>query len=262
VCCLPDESARFGKCAEYFQYEQRNEFTEHLKLQHDLEEVKNKQEFDHILEQSSISSHNMPRFWCGFCKATREQKLDVGNAFHPSSLHTPNRFSHINNHFDEGLKADDWVCYTNHQTKRENREEKEKHKEKWKRSHDSGDSFSTVPAMYRTEPPTVTVTLPDEMEKARSSRKRKNSNETRTWHCVSQPYLAAWNNWLTSKQCQCNFGPQLVELHGTCSTGLGSCEHERCSSCDTGQNTFGQKKARHHEKEHSAEDSVAHAVHV
>jgi hypothetical protein len=180
VCCVPVNSTGKEKCTTYFRREQKEEFEKHLDELHDLTVTEDREKYERVLEESSISSDGQPSYWCGFCRKILSQNLvQIEDAY----SHHKDRFDHIDNHFKAQDMIEDWVCYTTNKARGEGAGDKEDTKPSRKWSSGSYD-YSVSSQTHQAGTPTLVVTQPDGIVESRQPKKRKNS-DGRTWQCVS-----------------------------------------------------------------------------
>jgi hypothetical protein len=182
---VPIDPTGGERCTEYFPRERREEFDEHLDKYHGLTAEERHEDYSRVVKESSVSRDGQPSYWCGFCRQILSQNLvQIEDAY----SHHKDRFDHIDTHFKEKLTIEDWVCYTTNKARGEGPEDKEDTKGNGSCPSDEYDFIATSQT-HQARTPTLVVTEPDGIVESRQSRKRKNSDGSRTWTCVSQRKL-------------------------------------------------------------------------
>jgi len=219
LCHCPDDSARFGRCSKHFR--RLEAFEAHLRREHDLQE----HEWKDTIDESTIGFQGQPRFWCGFCKKNCWRGLSLVTKFDGKNP-LDDRFNHINEHFQEGKQAEEWVHWETLQTKREMAEtqaQNEKNGSTRQQARSVG-----VPNVVITDENTV----PN--KKRKSFEGRSPEKEDANWFC-----------------CQCNAGPLNPKLHGDCGSFSPDCNHRICSQCPF---TRGSKVVKLHGEDYGEDD--------
>lgn len=181
-CPVPEASKKYGVCAKIFYAQPA--FEEHLKDGHKVAD--NELVQGHVRE-GRIGKGYQGRFWCGFCKKIIDLKEQGVGGW-------DERFNHIDNHYKEGIRVDQWVVPETNQTKEEMLAEAERRKADRLFPEDDEDMpASSSSSSSADEIPSISVTSPSQDS---NPLKRKTPHDEEVSASASGSGSASAKEWL------------------------------------------------------------------